>query len=418
MIKGRGIKLSEKQRLSWLQLIRSENVGPQTFRQLIERFGSAEKALLAVPDLASQGGGRKIRIAKASDAERELDFAQRNNIHFIGIGEPAYPSLLRAIDNPPPLISAKGNLELLQKTAIGIVGSRNASAAGQKLASQFAANLGEAGLISLSGFARGIDGAAHLASLKTGTIAVMAGGLDHIYPTEHGDLYQSLLKSNNLVISEMPISWQPRAQDFPRRNRLIAGIGLGLLVVEAAKRSGSLITARLAADYGRLVFAVPGSPLDPRAVGTNGLIKEGACLVDCAKDIIESLTPLCPEMTLFDKMLPLDVNKSTEQHLYEDEHIPITDVLSITNQPRSKSTSLVNPNHFDVNDSTLDDDLSENERKAVVRHLSITPIDVETLALYCDLSLPKVYLAILELDLAGKVLRHSGGLVSLAPVSL
>ncbi|UXN04759.1 DNA-processing protein DprA [Bartonella sp. HY406] len=415
VIKTRGIKLSEKQRLSWLQLIRSENVGPQTFRQLIERFGSAEQALLALPDLVAHGGGRKIRIAKASDAERELDFAQRNNIHFIGIGEPDYPPLLRAIDNPPPLISAKGNLKLLQKTAIGIVGSRNASAAGQKLASQFAASLGEAGLISLSGFARGIDGAAHQSSLNTGTIAVMAGGVDHIYPPEHGDLYQHVLKRGSLVISEMPIGWQPRAQDFPRRNRLIAGIGLGLLVVEAAKRSGSLITARLAADYGRLVFAIPGSPLDPRAVGTNGLIKEGASLVDCAKDIIESLTPLCPEMTLFDKMLPFELTEAIDQHLLEVNDTSMGNIISMTSPQISQSFSLNNLNHCDLNNSNLDDDLSKKERQVLLGHLSVTPIDMETLALYCDLSLPKVYLAILELDLAGKVLRHSGGLVSLAP---
>lgn len=384
---------------------------------MIERFGSAEEALLALPDLASQGGGRKIRIAKACDAERELQFAQRNNIHFIGIGEPDYPSLLRAIDNPPPLISAKGNLKLLQKTTIGIVGSCNASAAGQKLASQFAAILGEAGLISLSGFARGIDGAAHQASLKTGTIAVMAGGLDHIYPSEHTELYQRMLKSGSLIISEMPIGWLPRAQDFPRRNRLIAGIGLGLLVVEAAKRSGSLITARLAADYGRLVFAIPGSPLDPRAVGTNGLIKEGASLVDCAEDIIESLTPLCPEITLFDKMMPFDLTGSSDHHLYEDAADSTGRVLSMASPQVSRDQSLNSSSHPDVADSNLDDDLSERERKILLGHLSVTPIDMETLALYCDLSLPKVYLAILELDLAGKVLRHSGGLVSLAPIS-
>lgn len=376
---------------------------------------------MALPDLASQGGQKKIRIAQRSDAEKELEFAQRNNIHLIGIGEPDYPPLLRAIDNPPPLLTAKGNIALLQKSSIGIVGSRNASAAGQKLAGLFAAVLGEAGLISLSGFARGIDGAAHRASLKTGTIAVMAGGLGHVYPPEHNDLYRDMVTGNNLVISEMPIGWLPRAQDFPRRNRLIAGIGLGLLVVEAAKRSGSLITARLAADYGRLVFAIPGSPLDPRAIGTNGLIKEGASLVDCPEDIIESLTPLCAEMSLFDKLLigDRDIGSPVKfDHQFKDskDELSFHDEVKkhgkysqdfVGQKPTCNKSDIIN----------VDNDLSAKERHVILSHLSVTPIDMESLALYCDLSLQKVYLAVLELDLAGKVLRHSGGLVSLVPSS-
>lgn len=390
-----------------MQLIRCENVGPQTFRQLVERFGSAESALLALPELASQGGYKKIRMAKRADAEKELEYATKNNIHFIGIGEPDYPMLLRSIDNPPPLLVAKGNLKLLHKPSVGIVGSRNASAAGQKVAGQFAAQLGEAGIVSLSGFARGIDGAAHRASIKTGTIAVMAGGVEHIYPPEHNNLYADFLRYNNLIISEMPIGWSPRAQDFPRRNRLIAGIGLGLLVVEAAKQSGSLITARLAADYGRLVFAVPGSPLDQRSLGTNGLIKEGASLVDSAHDIIESLTPLCPQLSFFDKMTHLGDDLTIEEKLSNDN--------SRDNQCQNSPISLKESSNHSFDNHDTDDELSESERQSILDHLSIAPIDIQTLALFSTLSLPKVYLAVLELDLAGKVLRHSGGLISLVP---
>ena len=289
----RGIALTEKQKLSWLRLIRSDNIGPVTFRDLINHFGSAEAALDALPDLSRRGGAaRSPRIATLAQAEREMETATRFGARFVGIGEPDYPPALREIDGAPPLIAMKGSSATVIRPSLGIVGSRNASINGAKFAAMLARQCGQAGYTIASGLARGIDAAAHAASLSTGTVAMLAGGLDKPYPPENFRLLDGIYTNGGATISEMPFGWEPRARDFPRRNRLIAGVSLGVLIVEAAERSGSLITARLAGDFGRLVFAVPGSPLDSRCHGTNRLIKDGATLVTEAADILDALSPM------------------------------------------------------------------------------------------------------------------------------
>ncbi|MGZ8323732.1 MAG: DNA-processing protein DprA, partial [Rhodoplanes sp.] len=288
----REIRLNDEQRLDWLRLIRSENVGPRTFRALLNHYGGARAALDAIPDLARRGGAmRPIRVASADEAERELLAARRLGINLVALGEPEYPRGLQATDDAPPLLAVRGRLAMLAEPAVAMVGSRNASAAGMTIAERLARDLGEAGLIVVSGLARGIDAAAHRGSLARGTVAVLAGGHDRPYPPEHVDLLAAIVE-HGAAVSEMPLGWTPRGRDFPRRNRLIAGLVFGVVVVEAARRSGSLITARRALDYGREVFAVPGSPLDPRAEGTNELLKQGATLVSSAQDVIAALSPL------------------------------------------------------------------------------------------------------------------------------
>jgi DNA processing protein len=372
----KGIALTDRQRLAWLRLIRSDNVGPATFRDLINHFGSAETALEALPELSRRGGStRPVRVATREDALAELEFAARFGSRFVGIGEPDYPAALRQIEGAPPLIAIKGHAATLRMPAIGIVGARNCSVSGAKFAAMIARDVGRAGYTVVSGFARGIDTAAHRASLDTGTIAVLAGGLDHPYPPENEPLVAELLGANGLLLSEMPFGWEPRARDFPRRNRLIAGISLGLVVTEAAARSGSLITARYAGNFGRLVFAVPGSPLDPRSEGANGLIKDGATLITGAADVIEAMAPLS-RMELFS---PQQINEP----IIEDER-----------------EMAIPP--------------SENDRDAIVTALGPSPVEIDELIRHTGLPAQSVYLVLLELDLAGRLYRHPGGLISLA----
>lgn len=372
----KGIALTDKQRIAWLRLIRSDNVGPSTFRDLINHFGSAEAALAALPELSRRGGAaRTIRIASAEDAERELDAAARLGARLIGIGEAEYPPALRQIDGAPPLLAMKGNLTASAKPSVGIVGSRNASISGAKFAALIARDCGRAGYAVTSGLARGIDTAAHRASLETGTIAVLAGGLDQPYPPENLGLLKDITTGGGLAVSEMPIGWEPRARDFPRRNRLIAGISLGVVVIEAADRSGSLITARMAGDFGRLVFAVPGSPLDPRCHGTNGLLKQGAIVTTGPADVLEALAPLS-QIDLFDQ--------------------PVMD---------------------EPGDGQISSDMAppdDDDRATIASALGPTPVDVDDIIRHTSLPAATVYLVLLELDLAGRLHRHPGGLVSLA----
>jgi DNA processing protein len=368
-----GIALTDRQRLAWLRLIRSDNVGPATFRDLINHFGSAEAALEALPELSRRGGAtRSVRIASRDEAERELEAAVRHGAVFIGIGEPDYPPALRQIDGAPPLIAVKGNLPAATKPSVGIVGSRNASISGSKFAAMVARDAGRAGYVVTSGLARGIDTSAHRASIETGTIAVLAGGLDQPYPPENLGLLDDITYGSGLAVSEMPFGWEPRARDFPRRNRLIAGISLGVVVVEAAERSGSLITARMAADFGRLVFAVPGSPLDPRCHGTNNLLKEGATITTGSDDVLAALAPLS-QLDLF--------------------------TPPIIEEP-AKDSDMMPP----------DDDA----RGIIINALGPTPVEVDDIIRHTELPASTVYLILLELDLAGRLHRHSGGMVSLA----
>lgn len=367
-----GVMLSDRQRLNWLRLIRSENVGPASFRNLINRFGSAEAALAALPELALAGGARRLsRIPSESEALREMEAAQRFGARFAAVGEPDYPAMLRFMDPPPPLVAVKGNAELFHRPSVSIVGARNASASGARMARLLARGLGQAGYTVVSGLARGIDAAAHAASLETGTVAVLAGGLDRPYPPENVELANRIAGEGALV-SEMPFGWEARARDFPRRNRLVAGLGLGLVVVEAAKRSGSLISARLAGEIGRLVFAVPGSPLDPRADGTNGLIKEGAMLVTEARDVVEALAPLAGG----NARLPMPAMEEAQD-------------LSAVPPP------------------------AEGERAVVLEALGPTPVQIDELLRHTGLHPAQLAMVLLELDLAGRLERHAGGAVSL-----
>jgi len=368
-----GIALTERQRIAWLRLIRSDNVGPATFRDLINHCGTAENAIAALPELSTRGGAnRAIRIASEAEAEKELEAAHRHGARFIGIGEPDYPQALRQIDGAPPLLAAKGNLNATAHPSVGIVGSRNASIAGAKFAAMIARDCGQAGYTITSGLARGIDTAAHRASLETGTIAVLAGGLDQPYPPENIPLLEEITDGAGLAVSEMPFGWEPRARDFPRRNRLISGISLGVVVVEAAERSGSLITARLATEAGRLVFAVPGSPLDPRCHGTNGLLKQGAIVTTGSADVIEALAPLS-QLDLFSQSVVEEPDKTGE-------------ILPPDDDDRAQLISALGPTPVEVDD--------------IIRHTGLPP--------------SSVYLILLELDLAGRLHRHTGGLVSLS----
>jgi DNA processing protein len=259
---------------------------------LLDHYGSARAALTALPELARRGGAqRSPRICSPEEAEREIEAAHELGAGFVALGEPDYPARLAEIDDAPPLLAVRGDRRMLERPMLAMVGARNASAAGQKFAERLARDLGEAGFVIVSGLARGIDAAAHRASVATGTVAVLAGGHARIYPVEHVDLLAAIL-ADGAAVSEMPVTWEPRSRDFPRRNRLISGLALGVIVVEAALRSGSLITARLAAEQGREVFAAPGSPLDPRAEGSNGLLKQGATLVTEASDVIAVVEPI------------------------------------------------------------------------------------------------------------------------------
>src|SRR5215213_10150545 len=285
-------RLTEEQRLDWLRLIRPESVGPRTFRALVNKYGGAGAALEALPDLARQGGRRALKVTTRSEAERELAAATRMGVRFVAMGEPDYPKTLQAIDTAPPLIAVRGAGPVLSRPAVAIVGSRNASAAGLTFAERLARQLGEAGYVVVSGLARGIDTRAHRATLATKTVAVLAGGQDRVYPAENQTLLEEIVDMGGAVISEMPLGWEPRGRDFPRRNRVVSGLSYGVVVVEAARRSGSLITARFALEQGREVFAVPGSPLDPRAEGTNDLIREGATLCAGIEHVTSVLEPL------------------------------------------------------------------------------------------------------------------------------
>lgn len=371
-----GIALTERQRIAWLRLIRSDNVGPATFRDLINHFGTAEAALAMLPELSRRGGStRAIRVASEAEAVAELEEAHRFGARFLGIGEPDYPPALRQIDGAPPLLAVKGDLSLASLPAAGVVGSRNASISGCKFAATIARDLGRAGYAVVSGLARGIDAAAHEASLETGTIAAIAGGLDQPYPPENLRLYEEICDGRGLAVSEMPFGWEARARDFPRRNRLIAGISLGLVVIEAASRSGSLITARLAGEFGRLVFAVPGSPLDPRCHGTNGLLKEGAIVTTSSADVIEALAPLSR----------LDLFTAPEAEEPERD-----------------------------GDRPIDLPPNDGDRARIVDALGPTPVEVDDIIRHTGLPAASVYLVLLELDIAGRLHRHPGGLVSIA----
>jgi DNA processing protein len=364
--------LSDRQRVNWLRLIRTDNVGPATFRDLINRFGSAEAAIEMLPELTAAGGAlRTVRVTSVAEAEAEIELASRAGARFVAIGEADYPAMLRRMEQPPPLLALRGEASVFRLPTVSIVGARNASLAGIKMARTLATDIGREGYAIASGLARGIDTAAHQGGMATGTIAAFAGGIDQPYPPENVELADEIVAANGALISEMPMGWEPRARDFPRRNRLIAGLCLGLVVVEAAKRSGSLISARLATEMGRLVFAVPGSPLDPRAAGTNGLLKEGVSIVTEASDVLEQVGPLIGKPV-------------TEPRTFEEP----TDI-SQTPPP------------------------GDDDRARVIEALGPTPVEIDELIRHTMLHPAQVLMILLELDLAGRLERHAGGRVSL-----
>jgi len=375
--------LTEEELINWLRLIRSDNVGPRTFKALLSQFGTAGRALEALPELAKRGGRLLIRIASRKDAEAELLRARKSGIRFIAWSDSDYPEPLRVIDSAPPLLAVKGNVALLSRPVIGIVGSRNASAAGLSMTERLARDLGQQGYAVVSGLARGVDTRAHQASLQTGTIAVLAGGHERIYPSQNVPLLEKILECGGAAVTEMPIEWEPRAQDFPRRNRIVSGLSYGVVVVEAAKRSGSLITARLALEQGREVFAVPGSPLDPRAEGPNDLIRQGATLCGKAEHVMEVIEPLLPAGT-----------KPQGQTGF----LPFSEESRIE---RNEAVSIRQP--LPANDETA----------RVSDLLGPTPVIVDDLIRMADLPLRVVQIALLELEIAGRLERHAGNRVSL-----
>jgi DNA processing protein len=357
------------QRRDWIRLSQSENVGPATFRQLIGRYGSAAAALKELPELSVKGGlSRPLRIFSVADAEAVMERADELGSSFVAAGETGYPPLLYHISGAPALLCVKGNLALAELQAIAIVGARNASAGGRKFARQLSAELSEEGFLVVSGLARGIDTAAHEAAPRGRTAAVIAGGIDNIYPPENAEL-QKLISENGLLITEMLPGVVPRAEHFPRRNRIISGMSRAIIVVEAALRSGSLITARLAGEQGRDVFAVPGSPLDPRAEGTNKLIKEGATLLTGSAEVIESL----------------------------------------------RTKYMATPKSFSEPELPIDEpaEASPSDRKLVLSLLSPTPIDVDDVIRESGLPAAIVLGILLEFELAGKAARSAQQKVSL-----
>ena len=351
-----------------LRLIRSDSIGPITYVQLLARFGSAQAAIDAIPDLAARGGGRAPRIATRVDAEREIEQVARLGARHLFLGESLYPALLAEIETAPPVLTVKGDAGLFERNAVAIVGARNASAAACRFARQLAHALGGAGIAIVSGLARGVDSAAHDGALESGTIAVIAGGIDVVYPPEN-EARQQAIAARGLLVAEQPAGVEPRARHFPYRNRIIAGLTRGTVVVEAAPKSGSLITARHAAEFGREVMAVPGSPLDPRAQGCNLLIREGATLVQTAEDVIEAITPL--------------------------GH-------TVREPPR------------DYTAGEYPAEADEAARHVIQDLLGPTPVQVDELIRQSGLAPATVQTVLLELELAGRLERHAGGRVSLA----
>lgn len=354
-------------RVARLRLIRTPTIGPVTYRQLLARFGSAERAIEALPDLAARGGGKPPRIAEAGAVEREIARVEKLGARYLFIDDADYPPLLAELDNAPAVMTIRGDAALFGRTSVAMVGARNASAAACRFARGLAVDLGREGVVIVSGLARGLDTAAHQGSLATGTIGVIASGIDIAFPPENRGL-QDQVAEQGLLIAEQPPGSEPLARNFPHRNRVIAGLATGTVVVEAAPRSGSLITARLAGEAGRDVMAVPGSPLEPRAQGCNLLIREGATLVQSAADILETIRPIDPRMVRAPAS-PFDGRPGGEP--------------------------------------------GDAERRALIGLLGPVPVAIDEVIRQSGLPPATVALVLLELELAGRIERHAGARVSL-----
>jgi DNA processing protein len=364
--------LRDDERRAWLRLARTENVGPATFAMLLRRFADVREALEAAPRLARRGGGGSLRSPSDAEIRDELERLASIGGRVLACIEPEFPHGLAALDPPPPVITIRGHVEVMRREMIAIVGARNASALGIKFANIMARDLGASGLVVVSGLARGIDHAAHKGALETGTVAVVAGGIDVIYPPENKALYEEIVAQGALV-SEMPLGMAPLPRHFPRRNRLISGLSRGVVVVEAAERSGSLITANYALEQGREVFAVPGSPLDPRAKGSNRLIREGAQLTESAEDVLGSLRPM-----LGRAFTEADGKPATTAPL----------------------------------DGAALEREADRVREAVEEKLGPAPVEVDELIRQCEAAAPAVLTVLLELELAGRVQRHPGNRIA------
>jgi DNA processing protein len=369
--------LGPDEKRAWLRLIRTENVGPVTFYRLLQRFGTAARALEALPHLAKAGGKTSFSAASRDSAEREIAAAEKAGARIVTRAEAAYPPLLAEIDDAPPVITVLGDAAIAARPALGIVGARNASLAGRKLAEDYARRIGSNGYAIVSGLARGIDTAAHAAALDSGTVAVVAGGIDVVYPPENRDLYRRIAEQG-CIFAESPFGTEPLARHFPRRNRIIAGLSLGVLIVEAAAKSGSLITARMAMEQNREVFAVPGSPLDPRAEGCNLLIRDGAQIVTGLGDVLHGLDGL------------------KNRGLREDGG----------GWQGSDGSDMAAPGMgAGWDDQALRDKILEN--------LSRTPIDQNELIRALDAPISSILTILLALELAGRIERQAGNKLNL-----
>jgi DNA processing protein len=396
------LRLTDHQRFDWLRLVRSENVGPRTFRALITNCGGVGAALKALPDLARRGGAKRpIRVASVEEIEKELIAARKLGVRFVALSEPDYPPALREIDSAPPVLALRGAAEALRKAAVAIVGSRNASAAGLTLAERLARGLGQAGYVIVSGLARGIDQRAHAASLETGAVGVLAGGHGKPYPSEAVPLMERMVESG-AILSEMPVEWEPRGRDFPRRNRIVSGLALGVVVVEAARGSGSLITARFALEQNRQVFAVPGSPLDPRSEGTNDLLKQGASICTGADDVLTALEPVRPN----DVTVMREAGGEAGEPLWGEQALYGVD-------PQSTPRTRAGDEFDDLSGAPYrSGDEAEAARERIVGLLGPSPITLDELARAAEASARTVRVALLELELAGRV-EYSGDRVAL-----
>ena len=374
--------------LAWLRLVRSDGVGPLTFASLLARFGSAQEALSALPGIARRRGS--VRIASREDTLREMDVMAARGWRHLCSGETGYPAPLRTIEGAPPVLCVAGSPAVLGRPMVAVVGARNASGNGMRLTDMLAIGLGTAGYAVVSGLARGIDARAHKAALPTGTVAVLAGGLDRIYPPEHGPLAERIVAEGGAVLSEMPPGWEARNRDFPRRNRIVSGLGLGTVVVEAARRSGSLITARLANEQGREVFAVPGSPLDPRAEGTNDLLRQGATFCTGAADVIDALAPLVARA----------------------EREPPRPPFRLRDQPSVDLRALLDGG-TDRDGEDPDDPLQPADESAhLLALLGPVPMPLDEVVRLSGLAASQVRSLLVELELAGAVERRDDGTVS------
>lgn len=370
-----GADIPSDEQVAVLRLARSERIGPVTFHQLLARFGSARAALEALPALAAKAtGARPPRIATDAQVKREAAALARAGGRFLLWGDADYPAALAAIPDAPPALAVRGEMALLRRPIVAVVGARDASANGRKLAADLAEELGLRGYVVVSGLARGVDAAAHRGSLASGTVAVLAGGLDHVYPQENAALHEAIA-GQGLLVSECALGTAPTERHFPRRNRLVSGLSLGVVVIEAALRSGSLITAHRALDQGREVFAVPGSPLDPRCRGSNDLLRQGAHLVETVDDVLAHL----PRHDRPPPQVQKDFNK--------------------VSYPVEKPDGRIRP----------------SDRSRILACLSPAPTAVDEIVRQCQVSPAVVAAALLELELAGRLERHPGQAVSLIP---